>query len=228
MDIVGAAQGGRNEVIDFVGLGGRTRQTIFLEHLFLQRYGDDLVIGPRLGADVLAAFEESGAGGQAGIWNRDGYSREGFLGAESGAGQHEAQNQQTTGGYGQVPCPARAEKTRRGRGNLRQAGFQQRTGASGGWGASGEFLLLDAYKIGDGVFQFPRAGAAFPAGFQVLAGDFLFVRRQFAFEIQEQVSVRKMIHEFHRSVERAMRARDRVKERETAPRDMSRIPAISR
>jgi hypothetical protein len=66
---------------------------------------------------------------------------------------------------------------------LRQAGFQEGARTGGGRGFGGEFLLLDGYEISDGVFQFSRAGAAFPTGFQVCLREFLFVRGEFAFEI---------------------------------------------
>jgi hypothetical protein len=64
------------------------------------------------------------------------------------------------------------------------------------------------------------------------SNQFLFVGGELFLYFQEQLLIGKMriliLHKCHRSAERAMRARDRASESETAPSDISRIPAISR
>src|SRR5208283_2511685 len=91
--------------------------------------------------------------------------------------------------------------------------------------------LVDADEASDRILQLLAAGAAFPAACEMRSHPFLVARRQLPLHVQKQLLVGQMfvvLHQVHRSAERAMRAKDRAREMDTAPSDILRISAISR
>ena len=146
----------------------------------------------------------------------------------------KSNGQYATRGGSQRPRKSAAEgkpvrsRTRPAGGKARQTVLQLRPRACQRRHHPAGVPLVDQHEIGHGSLQYLQAVPALPAPAKMIR----FPGGELAVQFQQQLLIGEVgirsRHMFHRSADRAIRDRERARDIETAPSEISSILAISR
>src|SRR5579883_2489452 len=238
MNIVGPAQRGSDQVIDFIRIHAAGMNAVLVEDSALQGDGNGFVVGVGFAAELAAAEQHSGAGGQIRIGLDHGDQRFRMARGPNSAREIKTGCENKNSGRKGESCSPGVQPAQPGRARavsgleLGHTRFEQCARAVLGWNRAVETFAMNAYEIGDSGFELLAARPAAPACGQMGLGEDVVFLRKLALDGGDELAVGEMRfmrrHRFTSRVARAMRPRASSSRAATEPSEISSTSAISR